>query len=249
MDFYIYVLLDQRKPGLFSYKNITFDYQPFYVGVGRNYRITAHFCPSSLKEKNIKNNIINSIFKEKEELPIHYRIYENLEQDKAFEIEIDFIKQFGKIKEKTGILSNITDGGEGNFGLIHSEKFLNTLRKRVYQYDLDGNFIKEWNSLKDASLSVKIKSIDNALKNKGTAGNYQWRYEKEKKLKPIKVHTPKITNKFIMLDKLTKQIIKEFTCFEEIKKELGPKVSFGNISNCANGRINSAYGYKWLMKK
>jgi hypothetical protein len=58
-NFYVYIFLRSDKPGFFDYGDLSFDYEPFYVGKGINDRIK-----SSLKEKvnnNIKRHIIDKI--------------------------------------------------------------------------------------------------------------------------------------------------------------------------------------------
>ena len=112
MEHYVYIYLDQRKPGKWVYENLTFDYEPFYVGVGKNNRINQHLQPKSRSNNSIKSNIINKIILETGELPIHYKIFENLSPEKSYEIEISIIKHFGRINLNTGSLSNMTDGGD-----------------------------------------------------------------------------------------------------------------------------------------
>jgi len=49
---------------------------------------------------------------------------------------------------------------------------------QVEQLDLDGNFIKLWDSLTQASTTLKIKHISDACKGKRkTAGKFKWRYK------------------------------------------------------------------------
>lgn len=50
--------------------------------------------------------------------------------------------------------------------------------KEIIQYDLNGNFIKEWGSISDASETLKIYSISDCvnLKRK-SAGGYIWRFK------------------------------------------------------------------------
>ena len=91
MEFYVYVLLDQRTSGIWSYNDISFKNKPFYVGIGKGYRMTAHFTPYNLKKKSIKNNIINSIWNSINDYPIYYKIYKNLNIEDAMKIEVDFI--------------------------------------------------------------------------------------------------------------------------------------------------------------
>ncbi len=51
----------------------------------------------------------------------------------------------------------------------------------IIQYDLQGNFIKEWNSGKEASLYLRVnnQNICNALKDRAkSAYGYIWKYKK-----------------------------------------------------------------------
>lgn len=61
------------------------------------------------------------------------------------------------------------------------EKVKQKVSKKVLQYDLEGNFIKEYSSLKEANKLNNMKSIGNISKCcKGeykTAGGYIWRYK------------------------------------------------------------------------
>lgn len=40
--FYVYALLDPRKPGKYKYGEYEFDYEPFYVGKGSGDRCEHH---------------------------------------------------------------------------------------------------------------------------------------------------------------------------------------------------------------
>lgn len=54
--------------------------------------------------------------------------------------------------------------------------------KKVYQYDIDGNFIQEFISSSEAGriLNIKNSSISSCCRNKRkTAGNFKWYYEKQ----------------------------------------------------------------------
>ena len=54
--FYVYALLDPRKPGRYEYKDICFLYEPFYIGKGKENRCYDHFRGGSLKKNSYKNN-------------------------------------------------------------------------------------------------------------------------------------------------------------------------------------------------
>ena len=68
-----------------------------------------------------------------------------------------------KGKKKSGNYKNITHAG-----------------KKILQYDLQGNFIKEWNSIAEASKTLKLKKIWEVCNNKrNKCGNFIWKYKKE----------------------------------------------------------------------
>lgn len=117
--YYTYIFLNPLKPAniYFEEVNITLLYEPFYIGKGSSNRVKTHFYPSSLKNKSIKNNIIKKIHKNNKHV-ITLKLDVNLTQLKALELEEKYIKKFGRINNKTGILSNLTDGGDGTANLI-----------------------------------------------------------------------------------------------------------------------------------
>ena len=70
-------------------------------------------------------------------------------------------------KEHKEKLSNSLSGNKNPFfGKKHSEKTLNEFRKKILQYDLNGNFIKEWDSIKDAEVNLNIHSISSVCNKK-----------------------------------------------------------------------------------
>lgn len=58
------------------------------------------------------------------------------------------------------------------------------ISKKVYQYDLNGDYIKEWNSINEAKRILKIKSnIGDCCINKiHTCGGYRWSFQKMKRI-------------------------------------------------------------------
>lgn len=245
-EYYIYILLDQRHVGLWKYKNLEFKYKPFYIGKGCGRRLKGHFYESVLRANTPKNNTIKKIKNELGELPIHYRIFENLSEKKAFELEKKLIKHFGKLNDG-GILTNMTDGGEGHSGYHVPKPYK---RRKIYQYDLNGIFIKEWESI--ASLKNVFNSIGNistAVKRNGTAFGFIWSYNfVEKMPQKIKYQMPiKYTN-IKQIDINTEEVIKIFDNALLIEKELNLREGARNkIYDCLNNRLKTAYGYKWKI--
>lgn len=65
-----------------------------------------------------------------------------------------------------------------NYG-TRNEKVANSNKKPILQFDLDGNFIKEWESASDVGKDAKI-NINHCLKGlQKTAYNYTWKYKED----------------------------------------------------------------------
>jgi len=55
-------------------------------------------------------------------------------------------------------------------------------RKPILQYDLNGNFIREWNSIKEASIYLHVTHISDVLNNyRKSCGGYKWKYKENVK--------------------------------------------------------------------
>lgn len=193
--FYIYVYLDDRHPGQWNYNNIyTFDCQPFYVGKGKHHRMKGHLQPKSLCDNSIKSNTINAIIRETGKIPTHYKIEEKLSFEEANELETKLIKHFGRRDIGTGILTNMTDGGEGFKNVVFTKETRekmskakigkisgtrNGKSKKVLQFDLEGNLIREWDYLTQITeeTGMSFKTISNCCRGitKSSLG-FIWKY-------------------------------------------------------------------------
>ena len=250
-DYYVYVYLNQLKSGKWKYKNLDFEYQPFYVGKGRGKRDILHTCPYMLNQKSIKSSIIKSIINEIGEMPLHYRIFSGLTNQEAIDIEIDVIKHFGRKDIGTGILSNCTDGGDGanNFSKDTLKKIGNK-KKRIYQYSLNGDLIKEWNSLIEINSEFNSPSnIPTAIKRNGTYGGYIWSYEKLTAIQSkIKWQAPIKYQNIKQIDVESQKIIHIFANALEAETELKLRKGARNkIYECINNKLKTAYGYNWKI--
>lgn len=99
----------------YVYRHIRLDKnEPFYVGIG--------LTPYRYKSKQGRNKIWKRIVsKTSYDVEI---LLDDLTWEDACKKEIEFIKLYGRIDKGTGILANLTDGGDGNLGLQHSEEAL-----------------------------------------------------------------------------------------------------------------------------
>jgi hypothetical protein len=216
-NYYTYVYLDPRKPGIFEYniskrKKVIFDHEPFYVGKGKNKRHVSHIY---LKNSNYIHNTyltnkINKIYKETNSLPTIIKVKENISEKYSLIIEKQLIKFIGRKDLNLGPLCNHTDGGEKgrnriatikqkthkslfkkgqtpwNKGLKYKqnkiEEFkplkIKNIKERkstpLLQYDLEGNFIKEWKNTNEA-VKNGYKNLFNMFHKKSNYSlKFQW---------------------------------------------------------------------------
>jgi group I intron endonuclease len=116
--YYIYIFLDGTKPGKYVYDDISFDYEPFYVGKGTGGRLKTSLLD---RESPFKMNKINKIKKLGGEI-ITLKLYENLENIDSLEIEKLLISKIGRRDLRLGTLVNQTDGGDGRLNSPHSDE-------------------------------------------------------------------------------------------------------------------------------
>lgn len=165
------------------YKIITLHNGNFYIGSALSLRKRMKDHRNELKNndshvgymQNVYNIYGESDFKV-EFLKVYDEIFE-LNSDnyrKLLKDEEDFIQQlnprYNTIKTPT------------------TQKNNPSLSKKVYQYDLDGNFIKEWNSGREVLRVLGIQ-VQNALRSSNfsrSSGKFQWSYEKKERLPKYK---------------------------------------------------------------
>lgn len=149
--------------------------------------------------------------------------------------------------------------------------------KKIIQYDLNGQFIKIWNTIKYAASEIGISDGDISATCKGkqkTAGGYQWKYYTEdfsinissiskyekphyfNKNSPLK-NKPRnpehIKGRYKPVEQFDKQenFIKSYNFIREACYQFGDNVNKieSNIGACCRGKQKSAYGYIWKYKE
>ncbi len=106
--FYVYVFLREDR------------YTPYYVGKG-----TGRRC-------FVKRNGTNPP-RDRDRI---VKVKENLSEEESFELEKLLIKFWGRKDNNTGILHNLTDGGDGVSGRVVSEEEIRTKKKNKGGYKL-----------------------------------------------------------------------------------------------------------------
>ena len=119
----------------------------------------------------------------------HIVLIENLDEDAAYEIEKFLIDKYKTNQKEFGY--NVSAGGKGcsyTPSIITKEKISKSLKNRngkcVYQYSLDGKFIKEWESAPEAARSLGLKKygiLNSCLGKQNKAYGFIWLYEKNER--------------------------------------------------------------------
>ena len=166
----------------FVYQHIRNDKNTiFYIGIGKirldNLATTdkmQHYRAYSRQGRNpIWKAIVNKTSY------IVEIIKTDISKQEAIDLEIFLIEKYGKIKNK-GLLSNITNGGETVLPELLTVLNDPKCSQRVYQYDLQGNFIKEWLSTNQIKRelgfdnSVIRKSLIGKTKSPNISYSFQW---------------------------------------------------------------------------
>lgn len=186
----------------YLYRHIRLDTnEPFYIGIGtkknkifNSEEAEYHRAYSKFR----KDSRIWNFIQEKTKYDVEI-LFESDNYEFIKEKEKEFISLYGRIDLKSGTLSNMTDGGDGTLGWIPSEENLNNIKKskigkdyknlghKISQYGLDGNFIKEWDTITEAALSIKrSKSSLSKITKFNLNGNYcqgfYWSLERKDKI-------------------------------------------------------------------
>lgn len=153
----------------------------FYVGIGklRNDRIATTFkmkhyrAYSKYKRNPIWKNIVN---KTEYEVEI---FKDNITKEEAISLEIELISIYKRYKDG-GKLSNITSGGETVPDSLITVENDPKCSEKVYQYSLEGIFIKEWPSTNQIKRelgfdnSVIRKALVGKTKSPNISHGFQW---------------------------------------------------------------------------
>lgn len=164
----------------------------------------------------------------------HIIFMSNLSEQKAKHIEILLIALFQTNCKRFYTPSygyNMTDGGD--------ETPHNT--RCVYQYDLNGEFVKCWESITIAgeSLNINKSSIIRCCgQYVKSAGGFIWSYEKKDKLDEYDSQREKV---IILQYSKDGNLINKFNSLSEASEVTGVPVS--NICNCYKHNKRSAGGF------
>lgn len=161
MNFYVYVYLDPRRPGTYVYGLYKFDYEPFYVGKGKNNRYYDHIkrrasykTPVAKKVRSLMENGT------KPEILIYQ---DKLNSINAYELETKMINMIGRRDLGTGPLLNLTDGGDGvsNVSQLTREKLRNKIVSEATKQKIRAKRAKQIFS--EESIKKRNKTMETSM--------------------------------------------------------------------------------------
>jgi len=178
-------------------------------------------------------------------------VYKVVSDETIIKMKISHKKRFETMSfEKRNKLGSHRKGKKMSSESI--EKRTKLQKIPIIQLDLEDNFIKEWESARDAGKSLNISSSDicQCCKNKKlTCGNFKWKYLNQKlKEKPRKKRNDtfnKNKRSVIQMD-LNENFIKNWDCIKDACRNLN--ITGTHISSCCRGKRNFAHGFKWKYK-
>ena len=246
-EFYVYVYLNPLKPGKYKYDNLTFDFEPFYVGKGKGKRFLDHLVN---QEGSVEKNTLIHQLLDSNNYPIIIKTKENILEDVSFKEEKNLIRLIGRKVLNEGPLLNIQPGGEGFSGWVITDNW----REKNKQ-----GLIKRW---KNANLEFRKKhgekirkSFDNPITKEKLSKNAKklWAEERERMtsyqqlphVKEIKSKTSieKLSKTYILISPTNERFLTNR--LKEFCKEY--KICYDSLLSIAKGNHISCKG--WICFK
>ena len=202
----------------------------YYVGITKRTPQKRWGC-NGKSYKNI--HFYNAISKYGWDNIEHYIIASNLTHDEANTFEKILIQKLRSNNREYGY--NISDGGDGG-----NKKEL----KPVKQFDLKGNFIREYLSAASAAnaLGIDRTHITRVCKHGGSTHGYMFCYSTEHIVEPFR----RKNQRTVVQTDLSGNIIAKHNSLQEASKNTG--VGSDNIHRCIRKKNRHAGGFLWFYE-
>jgi hypothetical protein len=224
-NFYVYELIDPNTQ------------QSFYVGKGRYDRGWKHMILRNgvtyIAQNPHRAYKIRSIINRGDQVLVNI-VSSHISQKDAYASEQCLIEQYGRMSNNTGILTNITQGGEGN----------TSDGKPVSQYNMYGELIRTYKNAKMAAWMNgwnHYSTICGCCRGREISyKGFLWAYEGSSpnlrsKMRPV--YKWSLDGEFICRYPSASEATRDHQC------------DYSNIPNCARGKTKTAVGYRWSYTK
>jgi plasmid maintenance system antidote protein VapI len=197
---------------------------------------------------NLHKEITSDLRKELSDVHIDLQVTE-IEQ---YTLDNVFLRNWKSIKEASNELGiERTSISKALHGSIKSAGGYIWKLKSVYspynsrpisQYDLKGNFIRDWDNVQQAEQLLKIHNILNALNGRNkTAGGFQWKYKGSGKVITEYKQNREYKGRHVFQYDLNGNFIKEWKSYLQAAKELG--IPHQHILRVLKGERKMTRGY------
>ena len=203
-----------------------------YVGQSRD--IEARWAKHLSAYKSSPEWELYRAFKKYGIAAFSFEVVEECTIEELNEREIYWIAQYDSFNNGY----NMTLGGEACNG---------TNDKAVYQYDLSGQFVKEYKSAHEAARENNIQFTNICKVCRGerkTAGGFGWSYDKHDSVQPIK--TKRLGDGTVLQFTKDGQFIAEYPTATEADRVTG--ISRTTIGLVCKGKGKTAGGFVWKYK-
>lgn len=235
----------------YVYRHIRLDKNvPFYIGIGENkYRHSTKWG----------RNIIWRRITAKTGYEVEV-LFDDISWEFACQKEIEFIKLYGKINNNTGCLANMTDGGDGNLGLKHSEEAIRKIgesskgRPGYWKgRKLPPESVKASADKRRGKPNLKKRGIKNPaqserikISNIGNTHHLGHTHSEESKKKMSEGMKGRIghNRRAVLQFTLSGDFVKEYVSAADAKFQTGAH----DVSAVCRGERNYSKGYLWKYK-
>lgn len=201
----------------YLYRHIRLDKNiPFYIGIGENK--DGGYSRAFDKQNRRRNSSIWKRIVAKTEYEVEI-LLDEISWEEACKKEKEFIKLYGRINIGTGILANMTDGGEGAVNMRHSEES----KKKMSEKRRGIKYPEERNIKIAETLKRKYKSGERKSGTKGRKHTDEWKTKNSERNKGKK-HTDEAKKKMSLLMLGNKRNVGK-KLSEEQKRKIGEKNS------------------------
>lgn len=205
----------------YLYRHIRLDKnEPFYIGIGSDELNNYKRANWAYERNSIWNSIVNKTVYEVE------IILDNLTWEQACEKEKEFIKLYGRKNTNSGILANMTDGGEGVLGIKQNAES----RLKISKAHKGRIFSKEHRQKIGEGNKNKIVSNETKKKQSKVKLGYKQKRESIKKMQIAQAYRKKKVDQF----DLNMNFIKTYNSISELVPLGFHKAT---IIDCCKGRF------------
>lgn len=171
------------------------------------------------------------------------------------------IENFNRFLKDNDIIGNFDINEKNDMPILKNIKNKKKKETVICQYDKTGTFIKQYKTIKDASITTNTSysGIQRTIAGQqNSAGNFLWKKcyldDIPKSINPIKsiYSNNNISQEYLeyqikQLDKVSGEVIDTFENMTQASKITS--IDYTNIRRAVNGKQKSAGGYKWIRIK